>query len=98
MYDRLLLFATVGQTMTWYWQPSLILKWPPMKSYVAYISVCMAHIDYMLVSRPMFSGLMNLLRTVLIRLVYLVKAAILNFKMAANQITGFSISRYAIDT
>jgi hypothetical protein len=57
----------------------------------------MAHIEFILVSRPMFSGLINLLKAVLIRVVNLVKAAILNFEMAANQSTVFSISRYTSD-
>jgi hypothetical protein len=72
-----------------------ILKWPPFKSCFAYISVCEAHKDFILVSIPMFSGSMNPLGAVLMLLVNLLKAAILNFKMAANLITVFSISRYA---
>jgi hypothetical protein len=51
----------------------------------AHISICEAYIDFMLVSKPMFSGSMHPLRALLIILADLVTAAVLNFKMAVNK-------------
>jgi hypothetical protein len=62
----------------------LNLKWPPKKLCFAHLSVCEAHIDFMLVSKPMLSGSMNPLRVLLILLANFVKADIMNSKMAAN--------------
>ena len=54
-----------------------------------YISVYETHRDLILVSIPMFSGSRNSIRPVIITLDHLVKAAILIFKMATNQICFF---------
>jgi hypothetical protein len=63
----------------------LILKCPPKKCCFAHISVSEAHIDFILVSKPMFSGSMHPLRAFLIMLADLVTVAVLNFKMAVNK-------------
>jgi hypothetical protein len=71
----------------------LILKWPPFC--FAHISVSEAHIDFMLVSRHMYSGSRNPLRALLTLLANCVTAAIMNSKMAANKTSVVSISRSA---
>jgi hypothetical protein len=63
----------------------LILKWTPQTFCFAHISVSEAHIDFILVSKSMFSGSMHPLRALLIMLADLVTAAVLNFKMVVHK-------------
>ena len=56
----------------------------------SYLSLCKPHMDFVLVSRPRFSGSRNPLRALLIILADFIMAAILNFKMAANFISVLS--------